>query len=352
MSDDSKKTDPVEVKVVQKELDLTVPSTEESLDEASLKVVVPRKRVKRKKVVAPVPTEVENDSDTVQLDRLKRVVALNSVEQEISKDKVESDSEPTTETEVNQNNSHTVVKTTVKSAKNNNSRNNGANNNRTSYTNRGRNNRNRRDNVTINSPLPTPDQPRILINDLTNLILPDLRTYALENGVVTDDIISLNKQEVIFLVLKNHIENKNGVVYAFGSLEILPDGYGFLRSPVNSYLPGNDDIYVSPSQIRLFNLKTGDDVFGQIRTPQQGERFFAMLRVEKINNDDPSVAQRRVPFESLTPLFPDERINMETIDGDVSTRMINLFYPIGKGQRGIIVAPPRTGKTVFLQKIA
>ncbi|MFP4377836.1 MAG: transcription termination factor Rho, partial [Spirochaetales bacterium] len=152
-------------------------------------------------------------------------------------------------------------------------------------------------------------------------------------------------------ILKAHTE-RNGSIYAYGSLEILPDGYGFLRSPQNSYLSGPDDIYISPSQIRLFNLKTGDTVYGQIRPPKEGERFFAMLRVESVNHDSPSVAQTRIPFDNLTPLYPDERLNMEMRSGDPATRMINLFCPIGKGQRGLIVSPPRTGKTILLQKIA
>jgi transcription termination factor Rho len=181
--------------------------------------------------------------------------------------------------------------------------------------------------------------------------MPDLRQFALDLGIDRDDLITLKKQELIFAILKAHID-LNGVIFADGALEILPDGYGFLRSSYNSYLPGGDDIYVSPSQIRLFNLRTGDTVFGQIRSPKEGERFFAMLRVETINYDDPIVAQSRVSFENLTPLFPTKRLNMETVSGDPSTRMINLFCPIGKGQRGLIVSPPRTGKTVFLQKIA
>jgi len=117
-------------------------------------------------------------------------------------------------------------------------------------------------------------------------------------------------------------------------------------------LPGTDDIYISPSQIRLFNLKTGDTVYGQIRSPKEGERFFAMLRIEQINFDDPSVAQNRIPFENLTPLYPTHKLNLETATEEISTRIINLFCPIGKGQRGLIVSPPRTGKTILLQKIA
>ncbi len=189
------------------------------------------------------------------------------------------------------------------------------------------------------------------INDLTVMNMKDLRELATGLGVQQENLLSLKKQEVIFSILKAHTE-RNGAIYAYGSLEILPDGYGFLRSPQNSYLPGPDDIYISPSQIRLFNLKTGDTVYGQIRPPKEGERFFAMLRVESVNFDEPVVAQQRIPFDNLTPLYPDERLNLETPEGDSSTRLINLFCPIGKGQRGLIVSPPRTGKTILLQRIA
>ncbi len=191
----------------------------------------------------------------------------------------------------------------------------------------------------------------ISINELITMNMKDLRALGARMGISQDSLMSLKKQEIVFAILKAHTE-RNGIIYAYGSLEILPDGYGFLRSPQNSYLPGPDDIYISPSQIRLFNLKTGDTVYGQIRPPKEGERFFAMLRVESVNFDPPSVAQTRIPFDNLTPLYPDERLNLETPDGDISTRMINLFCPIGKGQRGLIVSPPRTGKTILLQKIA
>lgn len=189
------------------------------------------------------------------------------------------------------------------------------------------------------------------INELTVKNMTDLRDLASQMGIAGDNLLSLKKQEVIFAILKAHTE-RNGTIYAYGSLEVLPDGYGFLRSPQHSYLSGPDDIYISPSQIRLFNLKTGDTVYGQIRPPKEGERFFAMLRVESVNFDHPSVAQTRVPFDNLTPLYPDQRLNMEKIKNDPATRMINLFCPIGKGQRGLIVSPPRTGKTILLQKIA
>jgi transcription termination factor Rho len=198
---------------------------------------------------------------------------------------------------------------------------------------------------------PTQPDNRLHINDLSQMSMPDLRGLASKMGVNHEALVSMKKQEIIFQILKGHTE-RGGVIYAFGALEILPDGYGFLRSPNYSYLPGPDDIYISPSQIRLFNLKTGDTVAGQIRSPKEGERFFAMLRVETVNFDPPLVAQTRVPFDNLTPLYPDEMLNLETSTEEISTRLINLFCPIGKGQRGLIVSPPRTGKTILLQKIA
>jgi transcription termination factor Rho len=198
---------------------------------------------------------------------------------------------------------------------------------------------------------PTQTDNRLHINDLSQMSMPDLRGLASKMGVNHEALVSMKKQEIIFQILKGHTE-RGGVIYAFGALEILPDGYGFLRSPNYSYLPGPDDIYISPSQIRLFNLKTGDTVAGQIRSPKEGERFFAMLRVETVNFDPPLVAQTRVPFDNLTPLYPDEMLNLETATEEISTRLINLFDPIGKGQRGLIVSPPRTGKTILLQKIA
>ena len=194
-------------------------------------------------------------------------------------------------------------------------------------------------------------KPRLTINELIRLNMIDLRELAIVYNISHDDMVSLKKQEIIFSLLKAHTE-RGGIIYAYGSLEILPDGYGFLRSPQNSYLPGPDDIYISPSQIRLFALKTGDTVYGQIRSPKEGERFFAMLRVETVNYDDPTVAQSRIPFDNLTPLYPDEKLDLETTTESISERIINLFCPIGKGQRALIVAPPRTGKTIMMQKIA
>ena len=208
----------------------------------------------------------------------------------------------------------------------------------------------RREDMRVAPPDPG-DREIIHINDLTLMSMPKLRELAGTLGISQENLISMKKQEITFELLKSHTE-RDGIIFAHGALEILPDGYGFLRSPHYSYLPGPDDIYISPSQIRLFNLKTGDSVSGQIRPPKEGERFFAMLRVATVNDEDPGVAQVRVPFENLTPLYPDEKINLETDTEEIACRMMNLFCPIGKGQRGLIVSPPKAGKTILMQKIA
>lgn len=160
------------------------------------------------------------------------------------------------------------------------------------------------------------------------------------------------KQELIFSILQAQTE-KNGLIYGEGVLEILPDGFGFLRATDYSYLPGPDDIYISPSQIRRFNLRTGDTVSGQIRPPKDTERYFAMLKVEAVNFENPEVAREKIIFDNLTPLYPQERIQLETGDSEnLSARVMDLLTPVGKGQRGLIVSPPRAGKTMLLQNIA
>jgi len=171
------------------------------------------------------------------------------------------------------------------------------------------------------------------------------------NSLELEGTSSLRKQELIFKILEAQTQ-QNGLIFAEGVLQVLPEGYGFLRSPDYNYLPGPDDIYVSPSQIKKFDLRTGDTVSGQIRSPKDSERYFALLRVEAVNHEHPDVAKTKPFFDNLTPLYPQEAFNLEHDPEDLSTRLINLMCPIGKGQRSLIVAQPRTGKTILLQKIA
>src|ERR1700734_1706112 len=164
----------------------------------------------------------------------------------------------------------------------------------------------------------------------------------------------MRKQELMFGILKQLSARETDIV-GEGVVEVLPDGFGFLRSPESNYLPGPDDIYVSPSQVRKFNLRTGDTVEGEIRAPKEGERYFALLKVNEINFEDPEKARHRITFDNLTPLYPDEHLKLEQADPtkkEYTTRIIDLVCPLGKGQRGLIVAPPRTGKTVMLQNVA
>ena len=161
----------------------------------------------------------------------------------------------------------------------------------------------------------------------------------------------LRKQDLIFKILQAQSE-KEGHIFAEGVLEILPDGYGFLRSPDYNYLPGPDDIYVSPSQIRKFDLKTGDTISGQVRPPHEGEKYFALVKIEAVNFESPEEARNKILFDNLTPLYPQERCKLETVRENISARVMDLLTPVGKGQRGLIVAPPRTGKTLLLQNLA
>ena len=187
------------------------------------------------------------------------------------------------------------------------------------------------------------------IAELKTMSIVELTKLAKDLNV--NGVSGLKKQDLIFRILQAKTE-KEGLIFGEGVLEILPDGFGFLRSPDYNYLPGPDDIYVSPSQIRRFSLRTGDTVSGQIRPPKEGERYFALLKVEAVNFGNPDETKDKTLFDNLTPLYPDERFILETKPDEVSTRVMDLLTPIGKGQRGMIVAPPYSGKTVLLQKIA
>jgi len=187
------------------------------------------------------------------------------------------------------------------------------------------------------------------ITELKSKKIAELNSISKEMNII--GYSDMRKQELIFKILEAQTE-KDGLTFSKGVLEVLPDGYGFLRSVDYNYLPSPDDIYVSPSQIKKFGLRTGDSVSGQVRPPKEGERFFALLRVEAVNDDHPDVIRERVLFDNLTPLYPTGRIKLETAPGEYSMRILDLLAPLGKGQRGMIVSPPKAGKTVILQKIA
>ncbi len=187
------------------------------------------------------------------------------------------------------------------------------------------------------------------LSDLKHKKINDLAALARDLNV--EGAAGLRKQELIFAILQAQVE-KNGMISGGGVLEILPDGFGFLRAQDYNYLPGPDDIYVSPSQIRRFNLRTGDTIYGQIRPPKEGERYFALLKVETVNFEDPAVARDKILFDNLTPLYPDQRLKLETDSENFSARVMDLMTPVGMGQRGLIVAAPRTGKTMLLQNLA
>jgi transcription termination factor Rho len=187
------------------------------------------------------------------------------------------------------------------------------------------------------------------LKELKEKKITDLTAIAKE--LKLEGAAGMRKQDLIFAIL-NATAEKKGAIFGEGVLEILPDGFGFLRAPDANYLPGPDDIYVSPSQIRRFSLRTGDTVSGQIRPPKEGERYFALLKVSEVNFEDPAVARDKTLFDNLTPLYPEERIYLETTPVNLPMRVMDLAAPIGKGQRGLIVAPPRTGKTMLLQNIA
>src|SRR5438105_6320502 len=189
----------------------------------------------------------------------------------------------------------------------------------------------------------------ISLAELKEKNITDLAKIAKELNI--PGASGMRKQELIFQILRAQTE-KNGLIFSEGVLECLPDGFGFLRAPEYNYLPGPDDIYVSPSQIRKFDLRTGDTISGQIRPPKEGERYFALIKVEAINFESPDQAREKVFFDNLTPLYPDEMLKMEVGPDNLSARVIDLVTPLGKGQRALIVSPPRTGKTMLLQAIA
>ncbi len=199
------------------------------------------------------------------------------------------------------------------------------------------------------APQQKPGGETLRLTDMKDLSIQKLTQIAKDKNVV--GATGMRKQDLIFNILKAQTE-QSGFIFSEGVLEVLPDGFGFLRAPDYNYLPGPDDIYVSPSQIRRFDLQTGDTISGQIRPPKEGERYFALIKVEAVNFEAPDQAREKLFFENLTPLYPQERLKLETTTENLAGRVMDLMTPIGKGQRGLIVAPPRTGKTMLLQSIA
>ena len=307
----------------------------EKNQETPLEVTPPKKRGRP-------PRSVKNEKEVIKekpILREEKVVI-----------KTEVAPAPVQPTSNGQNNQHSHNRQNRNSNKNNRQKNNYQKNN---YQNRS-NNKQRSGGSepnTIELYVEDPAFPSIVVNDLTMLTLPTLRKKAIEFGITQEQMLDLKRQDLIVEILKIHSQD-NGVILAYGALEILPDGYGFLRSPQNNYLSGSEDVYISLSQIKMLSLKTGDSVQCQIRPPKDAERYFALIKIQTINYDPPEEARARASFDSLIPLYPDVRLNLETANADISTRIINLFSPIGKGQRSLIVAPPRAGKTILMQKIA
>ncbi len=304
-------------------------------------------------------TNSEHEINTQETKALNTSEAAGSNERNISEpkseNKVESDFSKESSTNEVENNSNSNNRTRQN---NRNTRNNNNNNsNRSNFQKNGRNNNNknkkrREEKIEEINLDENPDAPVLFLNDYYTVSNEILRKKGIELGMDPEIIYDYKRQEIITEILKDHSRN-GGVIVVEGTLEVLPDGYGFLRSSLNSYISGPDDIYVAANIIRYGALKTGDRIQGQVKTPRDSERFYGLFKVLLVDGDEPIKAKKRPNFDDLIPIFPDTRLALESeVDEDVSTRLIDLFCPIGKGQRALIVAPPRTGKTVLLQKIA
>jgi transcription termination factor Rho len=319
-------------------------------------VVASENEVASKKTVSKKSNTSKSKSTTKQettedsnLDKSNKVEG--SQDSQTNETKKTADS-PKTEEKAPRDNSQTNRRNNSRNNNNNSNNNNNNRRNNTQRNNRNKNNKKhyeeRIEEVNLDE---NPDAPTQLINDYYFMNFDLLRTKGIEVGMNAENIFDYKRQEIITEILKAQCQ-KNIALLVEGTLEVLPDGYGFLRSSRNSYISGPEDIYVSSNLIRHNALKTGDLVFGQVKTPRDTERFYGLHRILKVNNDDLIKAKKRPSFDSLTPRFPDERMRLENSSEDISTRLIDMFCPIGKGQRSLIVAPPRTGKTVLMQKIA
>lgn len=348
-------------------------TVEESKEEVSAeaKVKAPKKRAKKpatprkkstrkkstdEKVEDTVPVVEDSSNPAVDVEK-KPETDAQSVKTETTEVVAEAQAEPVGEGSDSQSSeqkeSEKPAEEHVDRNKNNNNRYKDRNNKNN------KNNKNRR----VQEELPPeinldehPDAPLLFISVLTTLHIEELRQRATLAGIPEDVILDCRKQDLIFKMLRLHSAS-GGALMVEGTLEVLQEGgYGYLRYAVNNYLPGTEDVYVSASTIKAVGIKTGDTVYGQIRAPRENEKSAALVRVLKVNGEDPKMAKIRAPFDSLTPLFPDEMLNLEIVEegkpSDLSTRVVDLFCPIGKGQRSLLTAPPRTGKTVLMQKIA
>jgi transcription termination factor Rho len=329
-------------------------SNQEIKETQETEVVASENEVASKKTVSKKSNTSKSKSTTKQettedsnLDKSNKVEGSQDSQTTETKKTVDS---PKTEERVQRDNSQT-------NRRNNSRNNNNSNNNNNRRNNSQRNNRNKNNKKHYEERIEevnldeNPDAPTQLINDYYYMSFDLLRTKGIEVGMNAENIFDYKRQEIITEILKAQCQ-KNIALLVEGTLEVLPDGYGFLRSSRNSYISGPEDIYVSSNLIRHNALKTGDLVFGQVKTPRDTERFYGLHRILKVNNDELIKAKKRPSFDSLTPRFPDERMRLENSSEDISTRLIDMFCPIGKGQRSLIVAPPRTGKTVLMQKIA
>lgn len=336
-----KKVDDNEVKEEKKS------SSKETVEEK--KPVAKKTTRKRTKKTIETKDKAESESKSVEKEVSQ---SKNSLTDDNKTDKSED-----SKSSSNNNEEKPQKDNSQNSRRNNNNNNNRNNTRRTNNNNNNRNNRNKNnkkyheeriEEVNLDE---NPDADRLVVNDLYYMSFDVLREKGIELGLNKDNIYDYKRQEIVTEVLRSHCA-KGGALIVEGTLEVLPDGYGFLRSSRNSYISGPEDIYVSANIIRHNSLKTGDLVLGQVKTPRDSERFYGLHKVLQINNDDVIKAKTRPSFDSLTPRFPDERMRLENSSEDVSTRLIDMFCPIGKGQRSLIVAPPRTGKTVLMQKIA
>ncbi|NCD05899.1 MAG: transcription termination factor Rho [Spirochaetia bacterium] len=327
----------------------------------SKKVYPKKKNVKAPRKVDNLAKEEKNikiSKDNTKTNSNSEVeTELDAVKNNEASSASEKSNEENTQKVNNQNNSQSNSQNNnrkVSSRNNNNNNNNNNKRNNSSRNNRNKNNSNKKYNeerfeeVNLEE---NPDADKLFINDYYCMSFDLLREKGLALGLNQENIYDYKRQEIITEILKSHSQ-KGGALVVEGTLEVLPDGYGFLRSSRNSYISGSEDIYVSSNLIRHNALRTGDLIYGQVKTPRDTERFYGLHRILLVNNDELIKAKKRPSFDSLIPRFPDERMRLENSSEDISTRLIDMFCPIGKGQRSLIVAPPRTGKTVLMQKIA